>query len=133
MNESSISGDGRVQSPLLVEEEPPDMLLEAGRFPVLDSAQIDILRGYGSEEPISAGGMLFREGDDTYDLMVVLAGEVQIVVHRGKPSKERIIAGYGPGHFLGEIGMLTGQRVHAAGVAVADGRVLRVPVEQVRE
>ena len=35
-------------------------------------------------------------------------------------------------HFLGEIGLLTGQRAYLSAVARTAGRVLRVPVEQVR-
>jgi len=130
---SLSSGDGQGPLPPFVEPDPADMLIEAGRFPVLDSAQINILRGYGTEQQISAGDVLFAEGDETYDLIVVLEGDIRILVHRGKPKKERVVATYGPGHFIGEIGMLTGQRVHAAAVAATDGRVLRVPVEQVRE
>ncbi|HEX6508172.1 MAG TPA: NAD(P)/FAD-dependent oxidoreductase, partial [Chloroflexota bacterium] len=40
---------------------------------------------------------------------------------------------YGPRQFLGEIGLLTGQRAFLAAVVRIPGRVLRVPVAQVRE
>ncbi len=76
--------------------------------------------------------LLFAEGDEEYDLIVVLEGQVQIVANEGRPE-EALIATYGPGGFLGEISLLTGQRAFLAAVARKPGRVLRVPVAQVRE
>jgi thioredoxin reductase (NADPH) len=90
-----------------------------------------VLRRYGTEHDIGAGEVLFADGDLTYDLFVVLAGEVRLVERRGQPG-ETVIASYGRSQFLGEIGLLTGQRVYLSAVAGTAGRVLRVPVEQVR-
>ena len=70
-------------------------------------------------------------GTVTYDLIVVLAGEARIVERRGQAG-ETVIATYGRSQFLGEIGLLTGQRAYLSAVASTAGRVLRVPVEQVR-
>ena len=103
---------------------------DAGRSPALDAAQIEVLRRYGREQPVAAGDVLFADGDETYDLIVVLAGEVQIVEHYGRPG-QTVLATYGPSRFLGEIGLLTGQRVYLSAVASSAGRVLRVPTEQV--
>jgi thioredoxin reductase (NADPH) len=103
----------------------------AGRFPALDAAQLEVLRSYGTEHEISPGDVLFAEGDETYDLIVVLEGEIQIVANGGQPA-ETVIASYGPHQFLGEISLLTGQRAFLAAVARTAGRVLRVPVAQVR-
>ncbi|HEY4853893.1 MAG TPA: FAD-dependent oxidoreductase [Streptosporangiaceae bacterium] len=104
---------------------------QAGRSPVLDPAQLGVLRRYGREHDMAAGDVLFAAGDVTYDLIVVLAGEVRIVERHGQPG-ETVIATYGPSQFLGEIGLLTGQRAYLSAVATTAGRVLRVPVEQVR-
>jgi thioredoxin reductase (NADPH) len=104
---------------------------QAGRSPVLDVAQVEVLRRYGSEHEMAAGDVLFADGDVTYDLIVVLAGEARIVERRGQPG-ETVIATYGRSQFLGEIGLLTGQRAYLSAVASTAGRVLRVPVERVR-
>jgi thioredoxin reductase (NADPH) len=104
---------------------------QAGRSPVLDAAQLEVLHRYGSPYDVAAGDVLFAEGDESYDLIVVLAGEAQIVEHHGQPA-ERVLATYGPSRFLGEIGLLTGQRTYLSAVMSSGGRVLRVPVEQVR-
>ncbi len=104
---------------------------QAGRGPVLDVAQLEVLRRYGSEHDMAAGDVLFADGDVTYDLIVVLAGEARIIERRGQPA-ETVIAAHGRSQFLGEIGLLTGQRAYLSAVAATAGRVLRVPVEQVR-
>jgi thioredoxin reductase (NADPH) len=77
--------------------------------------------------------VLFAEGDETYDLIVVLDGEMEVVVDSHSRPAEPIVATYGPGQFLGEIGLLTGQRVFLPAVARTAGRILRVPLAQVRE
>jgi thioredoxin reductase (NADPH) len=125
--------DGEPGAPRPVAEPDHGVpLVQGGRFPVLDAAQLEVLRGYGTEQEVAAGEVLFAEGDASYDLIVVLDGEIQIVGNAGRPA-ETVIATYGPGQFLGEMGLLTGQRVFADAVARTAGRVLRVPVARVRE
>ncbi len=88
---------------------------QAGRGPVLDAAQLDVLRRYGGEHDVVVGDVLFADGDETYDLIVILDGQVDIVQHRGEPG-QTVIATYGPGQFLGELGLLTGQRAYLSAV-----------------
>ncbi len=104
---------------------------QAGRGPVLDAAQLEVLRRYGSEHDVAAGEVLFADGDVSYDLIVLLAGQVRIIERFGQPG-QAVVATYGPSQFLGEIGLLTGQRAYLSAVASTAGRVLRVPVLQVR-
>ena len=62
---------------------------------------------------------------------MLLDGEARIssaAVSRARRSSPT----YGRSQFLGEIGLLTGQRAYLSAVASTAGRVLRVPVEQVR-
>ena len=107
------------------------LLLLPGRSPVLDSAQLGVLRGYGIERDVVAGDVLFADGDETYDLVVLLAGSAEIVEGYGRPGAS-VVASYGPSEFLGEIGLLTGQRAFLSAVATSAGRVLAVPVAQLR-
>jgi thioredoxin reductase (NADPH) len=102
-----------------------------GRSPVLDAAQLEVLREYGSERDVAAGDVLFADGDETYDLFVLLAGTADIMEGHGQPGAS-VVASYGPSEFLGEIGMLTGQRAFLSAVATSAGRVLAVPVGQLR-
>jgi thioredoxin reductase (NADPH) len=110
---------------------PSAPLTQGGRGPVLDAAQLEVLRRYGVEQDMAVGDVLFADGDMSYDLIVLLAGRADIVEDRGQPA-ETLIASYGPSQFLGEIGMLTGQRAYLSAVAATAGRVLRVPIAQVR-
>ena len=111
--------------------EPISQPAQAGRSPVLDAAQLEVLRGYGGEHDVAAGDVLFADGDAAYDLIVILDGQVEIVQRRGQAG-ETIIATYGRYQFLGELGLLTGQRAYLSAVASTAGRVLRVPAAQVR-
>ena len=80
---------------------------------------------------MAVGDVLFADGDETYDLIVLLAGTADIIEGYGQPGAS-VVASYGPSEFLGEIGMLTGQRAFLSAVATSAGRVLAVPVAQVR-
>jgi thioredoxin reductase (NADPH) len=116
--------------------EPPDgitdrLLSVPGRSPVLDAEQLRVLRRYGTERDVAAGDVLFADGDETYDLIVMLAGSADIVEGYGRPGAS-VIVSYGPSEFLGEIGMLTGQRAFLSAVATSAGRVLAVPAAQLR-
>jgi thioredoxin reductase (NADPH) len=103
---------------------------QPGGRPVLSESQVAVLRRYATEQPVVIGDVLFRDGDQTYDLIVLLAGEVQITEHYRQPE-EVVIATYMPREFLGEIGLLTGQRAYLTAVVSAPGRILRIPVPQV--
>src|ERR1700682_2134016 len=101
-----------------------------GYRPVLSLPQLDVLHRYGAEQRVAIGDVLFRDGDETYDLIVLLEGEARIVEHYAQPG-EFVIVTYRPGEFMGEIGLLTGQRAYLTAVVSAPGRVLRIPAQQV--
>ena len=56
------------------------------------------------------GDVLFRAGDDSSDFLVVLEGAVDIV--RPDVDGETLITTHVAGRFLGELNMLTGQRLY---------------------
>jgi len=97
----------------------------------LNAQQLDVLRGYGTEQEVSADEVLYADGDEARDLVVVLDGEVDIIEKRGQPG-ERIIATFGPLEVVGEMRLLTGQHAYATALMRTGGRVLRVPVEALR-
>jgi thioredoxin reductase (NADPH) len=117
--------DPTPERPRTSSEQPP-----GGSRPVLSESQLEVLRGYGTEQRVAIGDVLFRDGDPTYDLIVLLEGEVRITEHYAHPD-EFVIATYGPRDFLGEIGLLTGQRAYLTAVVSAPGRILRIPLERV--
>jgi thioredoxin reductase (NADPH) len=109
-------------------EETPDL---NGAFPRLRGEQIEMLARDGKRRPTEAGEVLFEEGDERYDFFVVLAGKVAVVSGHG--HDERLIAVHGPGRFLGELSLLTGQAALFTAVVREPGEVLVVPVERLRE
>jgi thioredoxin reductase (NADPH) len=115
------------RSSRVLAELPPE---QPGSRPLLSAVQLSVLRTYGTEHAVVEGEVLFADGDETYDLIVVLEGEVEIIEHYGKIN-EVVITAYGPGEFPGEMGLLTGQRAYLTGAVSAAGRILRIPVEQV--
>src|SRR6202521_4766741 len=101
-----------------------------GYRPVLSRPQLEVLHRYGTKQPVAIGDVLFRDGDETYDLIVLLEGEARIVEHYAQPD-QFVIVTYGPREFMGEISLLTGQRAYLTAVVSAPGRVLRIPAQQV--
>lgn len=109
--------------------ETPDLY---GAFPRLTDEQIGMLSGYGERRRTKQDELLFREGDERYDFFVVLEGKVAVVAGYGS-NDERVLAVHGPGRFLGELGLLTGQAAFFTAVVREPGEVLAVPVEKLRE
>lgn len=100
-------------------------------FPTLSETQISFLKDYGVERETKAGQVLFQEGDTSYDFIVILEGDVEIVENFG--GEDRTIATHGAGRFLGEMNMLTGQAVYLSAVVSEPGKVLAIPPENLRE
>ena len=103
---------------------------ESAAYPVFTADQLDRLLGYGSVRPVRAGEVLFSPADDTYDLLVVLDGEVEVTEEvRGGQVR---FAPHGRGKFVGELNLLTGQRPFHTARVTADGEILVIPPEQLR-
>ncbi|HKC82734.1 MAG TPA: FAD-dependent oxidoreductase [bacterium] len=99
-------------------------------FPTLDEIQIERIRAFGREREIAAGDVLFSPANEAYDFIVVVEGEVEIV--RGSGDHEVAIIRHGPGRFLGELNMLTGQRPMLTARVVTGGRVVGVSPQAFR-
>ena len=94
--------------------------------PELTDAQWDRLRRYGVPVDTAAGDVLFRVGDRNYDLILVESGEVEVVREALWWTEETQLARLGPRTFVGELGLLNGQRAFLTARATEPGRVLRV-------
>ncbi len=88
-------------------------------------------RGLGRSRTTSHGDVLFAAGDQGADFFVVTSGSVAIV--QGYGEENRVIAVFGRDQFLGELSMLTGQRLYLSGVVSDGGEVIQVPVQKLRE
>jgi thioredoxin reductase (NADPH) len=85
---------------------------------------------FGAERATRVGDLLFGAGDASYDLFVVLEGEVQVV--RPSGADEVLVAEFGPGNFVGELTLLTGQRRFLTGRVSQAGRVLVIAQAELR-
>jgi thioredoxin reductase (NADPH) len=110
---------------------PDELGSQPGLSPLLGDAELSVLSRYGTEHDVAPGEVLFGDGDESYDLIALLGGRVDIVDGHGR-ADERVLRSYRSGEFLGEIGLLTGQRAYLTAVVRAPGRILRVPVGQLR-
>ena len=109
--------------------ETPDL---QGAYPRLGDEQVQILSTHGERRATRPGQVLYRKGDERYDFYVVLAGTVAVVEDEDD-GVERVVAVHGPGRFLGELSLLTGQAALLTAVVQEAGQVLAVPVGRLRE
>jgi len=91
----------------------------------LTAAELSELERFGERRPVSAGDVLFTDGDSDYDFFVIRSGLVDIIGHFD--GSDEVMVQHGPGRFLGELGMLTGQRAYLTARVAADGEVLAIP------
>ena len=102
-----------------------------GAFPELSADHQAVLASVGTTRSYEQGDALFTAGDTDYELMAITAGRVAIVDEHGTPA-ERVIVEHGPGRFLGELNLLTGQAVYLTAVALEHTEVVAVPAEGLR-
>jgi len=107
--------------------ETPD---QQGAYPRLSPEQIALLAGYGEQRPVAVGDVLFRAGDPCDEFFVIVSGKVAVVDGYGRA--ERVLSVHGPGRFLGELNLLTGQTGFVTAVVCEPGEVLAIPVERLR-
>jgi len=89
--------------------------------PALSAAQVAMLAELGEERTAKAGDVLYRVGDARYPFIAILDGEVAILDSGGNE-----IVRHGPGGFLGEVNLLSGQTVFVTAVVTQPLRYLSV-------
>ncbi|WP_433516525.1 FAD-dependent oxidoreductase [Nonomuraea sp. CA-143628] len=104
----------------------------APRGPVLNDEQFRRLAAYGEVEHAEAGRDLYVSGDDSYDFFLLLTAAVDIIRDATAIEPERLIFHGGPGDFLGELNLLTGQHVYLTARVVAAGTVVRIGAAKLR-
>jgi len=99
---------------------------EGAAFPRLTEAQFARLTSFGAPETVEAGEVLYGPGDPTYDLIVMEDATVEIVQPATRDAPKESLVRFGPGAFLGELNLLTGQAVYLIARVVENGRVHRI-------
>ncbi|WP_217561743.1 cyclic nucleotide-binding domain-containing thioredoxin-disulfide reductase [Streptomyces sp. GbtcB6] len=101
-------------------------------YPRLAEDQLSRLFEFGVPQNILEGQFIFRLGDDKYDLVVIEEGQLEIIREAGPGYPEEVIVTFGPGEFIGELSILTGQFVYLPARAATDGRIYRIPPDRFR-
>src|SRR6516164_314535 len=102
---------------------------EESAFPRLTSAELALVKALAKPCDYADGGLIFRAGQADIDLYIVEAGQMEI---RNPTDGDRLIAVHEPGHFSGDIDVLTGRPVIVTAVAKGPTRLLCVPNRQLR-
>ena len=89
---------------------------------MFDGLTLAEVAAFGHERRVEAGEILYSAGDESPDFFVVLSGLVEIV--RGEGEDGVVVTTHGPGRFLGELYLLTGQRPYLSARVARAGRVL---------
>ncbi|SFK53701.1 FAD-dependent oxidoreductase [Geodermatophilus ruber] len=108
--------------------ETPDL---HGAFPRLEEERLRALEVVGERRPTARGEVLIAEGQRETAFYTVLSGRVAVAEAFGTPA-QRVVRVHGPGRFLGELGILTGQPAFLTNVVADPGEVLVVPADQLR-
>jgi thioredoxin reductase (NADPH) len=99
--------------------------------PTLDAAALAWLAPFGEERVVESGEILYRAGEESYpDFFVILEGAVDII--RPDLEGDTLITSHGAGRFLGELNMVTGQRLYLTARVSQPGRVLAIPMDEFR-
>jgi thioredoxin reductase (NADPH) len=104
----------------MTERDTPDPVA----WPLLGASELAEMAPFGTERPVRAGQVLFRAGEASNDLFVILEGEVEII--RSDGLEEAVISTFGPSNFIGELALLTGQRRFLTGRVTQAGSVLKI-------
>ncbi len=71
---------------------------------------------------LDAGELLFSEGDEGWEMFIVISGSVQVFLLRD--GLQIILANLGPGHFFGEMSLLEGETRSASVAADKPAKLL---------
>jgi thioredoxin reductase (NADPH) len=105
----------------------------SGAMPMLSPEQIERLGTFGTALDVEAGDALFRPGEPTVALFLLDTASAAVVRPATLTGPEEPIVEFGPGHFVGEFTLLTGQNQYLAGTVTASGRVHRVDLAGFRQ
>src|SRR5690348_17571086 len=102
---------------------------EETAFPRLTSTELALVKPLAKPCDYADGDVVFRAGQPDIDLYVVESGRMEI---RNPTDGGLVIAVHEPGHFSGDIDVLTGRPVIVTAVAKGPTRLLCVPHGQLR-
>jgi thioredoxin reductase (NADPH) len=106
---------------------------DGAQVPQLTTEQFARLTAYGVAQEVRRQDVVFRPGDPAYDLIVIESGWIEIVSPPSRDEPEAVVAAYGPGGFLGELNLLTGETAYLTARVTEAGRIYRISHERFRQ
>jgi thioredoxin reductase (NADPH) len=98
----------------------------------LTPAQFARLAAYGVRQDVSTADIVFAHGHADCDLIAIESGWIELLSPATHDEAETRVALYGPGEFLGELNLLTGQAAYLTARVVEPGRIYRISPAQFR-
>ena len=98
---------------------------QAQTFPHLSEEMAARIAGYGTEETLAKGTLVFERGERSVDFFLVLKGRIEIfdLDRNGKPN---VFSGHAERQFTGELDLFNNRQILVSGRAALDSRVVRV-------
>src|ERR1700732_1355657 len=96
-------------------------------FPKLTAPQVERIASVGRKRKVAQGEMLIKQGE-VASFFVVTSGRLDIV--QPTDQGELTIVQHGPGHFTGELNMLTGRRSLVCARMGQDGEAIALNPEE---
>jgi CRP-like cAMP-binding protein len=103
-------------------------LREIGLFGALSDDILEHLTRILNARRVTAGEMVFKEGDTAREMYVVLDGEIE-VLKKSRRGRDMRVAILGPGDSFGEMSIIDMQNRSASVRTLAPSRLLRVSAE----
>ncbi len=93
-------------------------------FPTLTPQQIARIEPHGRLRAVHDDEVLVQAGDENVPFFVIKSGQIEIV--RPSGLEETLIVVHDPGHFTGEVNMLSGRRSLVRMRAIGEGEVIEL-------
>ena len=103
---------------------------DVAAFPTLSPEQLVDVAAFGERRRVEAGDRLIEAGAEHYDFSAVVSGRVLVTALFD--DEEIVLADYGPGGFVGELSLLTGQRPFVTATVLEPGEVISIGVADLR-
>lgn len=95
-------------------------------FADLKDSDLQVISTFANETSVSEGEVLVREGDFSYDIIAIEEGTADVT--RGGET----LATFGPGNFVGEVGVLKNEMRNATVTATSAMRLLTLSTWEVK-
>jgi CRP-like cAMP-binding protein len=96
-------------------------------FKKLRPADLQFILGYTKTLTLSYGSVLFKQGDPSNGLYILLEGRLQVILQSSNPADSVAIKEVLPGQYVGEFGVFDGKPRSASVKAQQSSKLLFLP------